>query len=309
MKKYIDMLTIGNLTPHLLSALAPLRLKYNIVSCRNEASAQAIKPISKLILTQKETTVYINDELVNLPYIEDYLENAAVKIEEDKLDYYYTVAVNKNNIEKLPQLLNDTVGLLDNDSTCILVVPTSEFSSIEEMSDNMQIFIESRSDKIVYLPVDLPYDFCRLIPAVKYMQENDLDNKTLIQLDLDSTYSKAAMLKLYRLIEETDNCAITVAATPDILFDTPVVSNKLTAVKPCFFNDLLWIGLRPAVIANSPANYWHTFNLWSSDISQTTYYTKFDSIVPDNSETHITTKAFYNELARLGINKLLTEEV
>lgn len=309
MKKYIDMLTIGNLTPQLLSVLAPLRLKYNIVSCRTEASAQAITSISKLILTQKDSTTFINDEKVNISYIEDYLENTAIKIDEDALDYYYTVAVNRENIEKLPALLNNTIGLMDNDTTCIIVVPISEFKSIEEMPESIQTFIEVRCDKIVYLPVDLPYDFCRLIPAVKYMQENDLDDKTLIQLDLDTVYSKNAMHKFYRLIEETENCAITVAATPDTLFDTPVVSNKLMAVKPSFFTDLLWIGLRPAVIANSPANYWHTFNLWSSDISQTTYYTKFEDITPDNSEVHITTKAFYNELARLGINKLLTEEV
>lgn len=309
MKKYIDMLTIGNLSPKLLSVLAPLRLKYNIVSCRTEASAQAIKPLSKLILTERNSNAYINDEIVNLAYVEDYLENAAAKINEEALSYYYTVAANKSNIEKLPALLNNTIGLADNDTVCILVVPTSEFASVEDMPDSIQTFIEVRCDKIVYLPVDLPYDFCRLIPAVKYMQENDLDDKTLIQLDLDTEYSKNAMHKFYRLIEETDNCAITVAATPDTLFDTPVVSNKLTAVKPSFFNELLWLGLRPAVITNSPANYWHTFNLWSSDISQTTYYTKFEDVMPDNSEVHATTKAFYNELARLGINKLLTEEV
>ena len=142
------------------------------------------------------------------------------------------------------------------------------------------------------------------------MKENDLDTKTLIQVDDDNTiYNVAARKKLARLLSETENCAIMAGASPDTLFDTPVISNEFTAVKPCFFTDLLWQGLRPAVITNSPANYWHTFNLWASDISQTTYYTKFYKIPTSNSSAHLKTKTFYNELARLGINKLLTEEV
>ena len=107
MKKYIDMLTIGNLSPNLLSVLARLRLEYNIVSCRTESSAELIKPLSKLILREKEHTVYINDELVNLPYIEDYLENAALKLDLDALDYYYSIAVNKKNVENLPQIIHN----------------------------------------------------------------------------------------------------------------------------------------------------------------------------------------------------------
>ena len=308
MKQYIDMLTIGNLSPNLLAVLAPLRLKYNIVSCRTESSAQAIKPLSKLVLTQADNIVYINGDAVNIAYIEDYLENAAFKLDNTTIeDHCYTIAANSQNIDKLPDVLNTVFDLTDN-CCCLLVVPTSEFASIEEMPEVVQTYIEVKCDKIMYIPSELPYDFCRLIPAVRFMQDNELDDTTLIQLDLDTVYSKDALMKLHRLIAETDNCSITVAATPDTLFDTPVVSNKLTAVKPNYFSELLWQGLRPAVIANSPANYWHTFNLWSADISQTTYYCKFDKIVPDNANMHLKTKAFYNELARLGINKLLTEE-
>lgn len=316
MKKYIDMLTIGNLSPNLLSVLAPLRLEYNIVSCRTEASAELIKPLSKLILREKEHTVYINDELVNLPYIEFYLENAAMKVDLGELDYYYSITLNKNNAENLPQIIHnlscDEQGnyIFENKSTFIVVVPKSEFESIEQMPETVQTFIELRSDKIVFLQSELPYDYCRLIPAIQYMKENDLDTKTLIQVNADNTiYNVAARKKLARLLSETENCAIMAGASPDTLFDTPVISNEFTAVKPCFFTDLLWQGLRPAVITNSPANYWHTFNLWASDVSQTTYYTKFYKIPTTNSQTHLKTKTFYNELARLGINKLLTEEV
>lgn len=316
MKKYIDMLTIGNLSPNLLSVLAPLRLEYNIVSCRTESSAELIKPLSKLILTEKEHTVYINDELVNLPYIELYLENAAAKVDLGELDYYYSIAVNKKNAENLPQIIHnlscDKEGnyIFENKSMFIVVVPKSEFETIEQMPESVQTFIEFRSDKIIFLQSELPYDYCRLIPAIQYMKENDLDTKTLVQVDADvTTYNVAAREKLARLLTETENCAIMAAASPDTLFDTPVISNELTAVKPCFFTDLLWEGLRPAVITNSPANYWHTFNLWASDVSQTTYYTKFYKIPTSNSSAHLKTKTFYNELARLGINKLLTEEV
>ena len=310
------MLTIGNLSPNLLSVLAPLRLEYNIVSCRTESSAELIKPLSKLILTEKEHTVYINDELVNLPYIELYLENAAAKVDLGELDYYYSIAVNKKNAENLPQIIHnlscDKEGnyIFENKSMFIVVVPKSEFETIEQMPESVQTFIEFRSDKIIFLQSELPYDYCRLIPAIQYMKENDLDTKTLVQVDADvTTYNVAAREKLARLLTETENCAIMAAASPDTLFDTPVISNELTAVKPCFFTDLLWEGLRPAVITNSPANYWHTFNLWASDVSQTTYYTKFYKIPTSNSSAHLKTKTFYNELARLGINKLLTEEV
>lgn len=316
MKKYVDMLTIGNLTPNLLSVLSTLRLEYNIVSCRNEDSAELIKPLSKLILRQKENTVYINDELVNLPYIEDYLENAAAKVNLQELDYYYSIAVNKKNVEKLPDIIHSLSSNehgevdLDNQSMFIVTVPKSEFATIEEMPETVQTFIELRTDKVIFIQSDLPYDYCRMIPAIQYMKENDLDNKILIQVNLDhGIYNIAARKKIARLLQETDNCAITAAASPDTLFDTPVISNDFTAVKPCYFNELLWEGLRPAVIANSPANYWHTFNLWASDLSQTTYYTKFYGIKTDNSVAHLKTKTFYNELARLGINKLLTEEV
>jgi len=316
MKKYIDMLTIGNLSPNLLSVLAPLRLEYNIVSCRTESSAELIKPLSKLILTEKEHTVYINDELVNLPYIEFYLENAATKIDLGELDYYYSIAVNKKNVENLQQIVHnlscDKEGnyIFENKSMFIVVVPKSEFETIEQMPESVQTFIEFRSDKIIFLQSELPYDYCRLIPAIQYMKENELDTKTLVQVDADvTTYNVAAREKLARLLTETDNCAIMAAASPDTLFDTPVISNELTAVKPCFFTDLLWEGLRPAVITNSPANYWHTFNLWAADLSQTTYYTKFYNVPTSNSSAHLKTKTFYNELARLGINKLLTEEV
>ena len=316
MKKYVDMLTIGNLTPNLLSVLSELRLEYNIVSCRNEPAAELIKPLSKLILRQKENTVYINDELVNLPYIQDYLENAAIHVNLAELDYYYSIAVNKKNIEKLPDVIHslscDEEGYVDadNKSMFIVVVPKSEFASIEELPETVQTFIEFRSDKIIFLQSDLPYDYCRLIPAIQYMKENDLDNKILIQVNADhGVYNTSARRKIARLLQETDNCAITAAASPDTLFDTPVISNDLTAVRPCYFNELLWEGLRPVVIANSPANYWHTFNLWAADLSQTTYYTKFYGIKTDNSLAHLKTKTFYNELARLGINKLLTEEV
>ena len=279
------MLTIGNLSPNLLSVLAPLRLEYNIVSCRTEASAELIKPLSKLLLREKEHTVYINDELVNLPYIEFYLENAVMKVDLGELDYYYSITLNKSNAENLPQIIHnlscDEHGdyIFENKSTFIVVVPKSEFESIEQMPETVQTFIELRSDKIVFLQSDLPYDYCRLIPAIQYMKENDLDTKTLIQVDADNTiYNVAARKKLARLLSETENCAIMAGASPDTLFDTPVISNEFTAVKPCFFTDLLWQGLRPAVITNSPANYWHTFNLWASDISQTTYYTKFYKI-------------------------------
>ena len=310
------MLTIGNLSPNLLSVLAPLRLEYNIVSCRTESSAELIKPLSKLILREKEHTVYINDELVNLPYIEFYLENAAMKVDLGELDYYYSIALNKNNAENLPQIIHnlscDKEGnyIFENKSMFIVVVPKSEFETIEQMPESVQTFIEFRSDKIIFLQSELPYDYCRLIPAIQYMKENDLDTKTLVQVDADvTTYNVAAREKLARLLTETDNCAIMAGASPDTLFDTPVISNEFTAVKPCFFTDLLWQGLRPAVITNSPANYWHTFNLWAADVSQTTYYTKFYKIPTSNSSTHLKTKTFYNELARLGINKLLTEEV
>ena len=316
MKKYIDMLTIGNLSPNLLSVLAPLRLEYNIVSCRTESSAELIKPLSKLILREKEHTVYINDELVNLPYIEFYLENAVMKVDLGELDYYYSITLNKSNAENLPQIIHnlscDEHGdyIFENKSTFIVVVPKSEFESIEQMPETVQTFIELRSDKIVFLQSELPYDYCRLIPAIQYMKENDLDTKTLIQVDADNTiYNVAARKKLARLLSETENCAIMAGASPDTLFDTPVISNEFTAVKPCFFTDFLWQGLRPAVITNSPANYWHTFNLWASDVSQTTYYTKFYKIPTTNSQTKQKKKTFYNELARLGINKLLTEEV
>lgn len=316
MKKYIDMLTIGNLSPNLLSVLARLRLEYNIVSCRTESSAELIKPLSKLILREKEHTVYINDELVNLSYIDDYLENTALNIDLDALDYYYSIAVNKKNVENLPQIIHDLSCdaegnySLENKSMFIVVVPKSEFETIEQMPESVQTFIEFRNDKIIFLQSELPYDYCRIIPAIQYMKENDLDTKTLIQVNADvTTYNIAARRKLARLLSETDNCAITAAVSPDTLFDTPVISNDFTAVKPCFFTDLLWKGLRPAVITNSPANYWHTFNLWAADLSQTTYYTKFYNILTSNSTAHIKTKTFYNELARLGINKLLTEEV
>lgn len=309
MKKYIDLLTIGNLSSELLTALSPLRLIYNIVSCRTESSARLIRPLSKLVLTQKDDKIFINDEQVDLPYFEYYIENAAFKLDKKKLDYFYTVAVNKNNIERLPKFLEETLDYHSNDSTCIVTVPVDEFASLEDMPESIQTMLEINCDKIVLLLSTMQYDYCRVVPAVKFMKENGYDDKTLISVDLDTDYKKEALNKFYRLIEETENSTITSAATPDTLFDTPVVSNKLTAVKPIFFVDLLWKGLRPAVMANSPANYWLTFNLWVADQSQTTYYTKFLNIVPDNSEANVKIKSFYNELARLGINKLLIDEV
>lgn len=309
MKKYIDMLTIGNLSSELLSILLPLRLTYNIVSCRTESSARLIKPLSKLVLTQKDGKTYINDEQVDLPYFEYYLENAAAKIDKKEFDYFYTVAVNRKNVDKLPKFVEETLDYHSNKCTYIVTVPGDEFATLEEMPENIQTLLEINCDKIVFLQSILPYDFCRTVPAVRFMKENELDNKTLISLDLDTDYRKETLIKFYRLIEETENSVITAAATPDTLFDTPVVSSKLTAFKPAFVSELFWQGLRPAVIANSPANYWLTFNLWSTDVSQTTYYTRFLNINPDNSEVQVKTKSFYNELARLGINKLLIDEV
>lgn len=309
MKKYIDLLTIGNLSSELLTILSPLRQIYNVVSCRTESSARLIKPLSKLVLTQKDNKTFINNEQVDLSYFEYYLENAAYKLDKTKFDYFYAVAANRKNVDRLPKLLEEIIEYRSNDTTCIVTVPVDEFASLEDMPENIQTLLEINCDKIVFLQSVLPYDYCRTITAVKFMKENGLENKTLISLDLDTDYKKEALIKFYRLIEETENSTITAAATPDTLFDTPVVSNRLTAVKPVFFADLLWQGLRPAVIANSPANYWLTFNLWSADVSQTTYYTKFLNIVPDNSEVSVKTKSFYNELARLGINKLLIDEV
>lgn len=309
MKKYIDLLTIGNLSSELLTALSPLRPVYNIVSCRTESSARLIKPLSKLVLTQKDNKTFINDEQIDLPYFEYYLENAVFKLDKMKLDYFYTVAVNKNNVERLPEFLEKTIEHSSNDATCIVTVPVDEFASFEDMPESIQTLLEINCDKTVFWQSTLPYDYCRVVPAVMFMKENGFDDKTLISLDLDTDYDRRSLNKLYRLIEETDDSVITAAATPDTLFDTPVVSNRLAAVKPAFFADLLWKGLRPAVIANSPANYWLTFNLWAADQSQTTYYTKFLNIVPDNSEVNVKTKSFYNELARLGINKLLIDEV
>ena len=87
MKKYIDMLTIGNLSSELLTTLSPLRQIYNIVSCRTESSARLIKPLSKLILTQKDNKNFVNGEQVDLPYFEYYLENAAYKLDKTKLSF------------------------------------------------------------------------------------------------------------------------------------------------------------------------------------------------------------------------------
>lgn len=309
MKKYIDLLTIGNLSPIVLKYLTPLRLKYNIVSCRiDNASAQNIAKLSKLILRQNGNSIFINDEKVELQYIEDYIYNAACKLDMKNLKNYYSIAINKSNAKRLPELFNK-ISQFDTQSICLLVCPISEFATVEELPEEIQMFIEFNCDKIVFIPVDIPYDFCRLIPAVKYMQDNNLQDETLIQIDLDSEYSIDALHKLYRLANETENFTITNAATPSTLFDTPVLSNYLTAVKPCYFNELLWKGLRPAIISNSPANYWHTFNLWVSDVSRSTYYCKFNKTSNETSFNDITIKAFYNELARLGINKLLTEEV
>ncbi|MBQ1495137.1 MAG: hypothetical protein IIZ37_09840, partial [Acinetobacter sp.] len=110
---------------------------------------------------------------------------------------------------------------------------------------------------------------------------------------------------------DTDELVITSAATPDVLFDCAVLSDKLTAIKPKYFTDMLWRGLRPMIVQNSSANYWHTFNLWVTNIYKGTYYCKFENVPIDNSTefANMQTKAFYNELARMGINKLLTEEV
>lgn len=309
MKKYIDLLTIGNLSSELLSSLSPLRQVYNIVSCRTESSAKLIKPLSKMILTQKDGKTFINDEQIDIPYFEYYLENVITKLDKSKFDYFYTVAVSRKNVDRLPKFLEDTIEYRSNDTTCIVTVPTDEFASIEDMPENIQTLLEINCDKLVFLQSTLPYDYCRIVSSVKFMKENGLDDKTLISLDLDTDYKKESLNKFYRLISETENSVITAAATPDTMFDTPVVSNKLLALKPAYLTELFWLGLRPAVIANSPANYWLTFNLWSADISQTTYYTKFLNIVPDNSEVNVKTKTFYNELARLGINKLLIDEV
>lgn len=307
--KYIDLLTIGNLSPIVLKILAPLRIKYNIVSCRNDnASSKCIAQYSKLILRQDSNSIYINDDKVEPQYIEDYIYNSAFQIDLKKLKNYYSVAVNKSTIKRLPELLN-TLHLLDTQSTCLLVCSTSEFSTVDELPEEIQMFIDINCDKIIFIPTNIPYEFSRLIPAVKYMRDNNLDNENLIQVDLNSEYSEDTFNKLYRLINETEEFTITSAITPNTLFDTPILSNYLTAVKPYYFSDLLWKGLRPAIISNSSANYWHTFNLWASDVSRSTYYCKFDKAIYDISTNDIKIKAFYNELARLGINKLLTEEV
>ena len=236
MKKYIDLLTIGNLTPEVLKILAHLRVKYNIVSCRvDNHSASLIAEKSKLVLRQNGKTVLIGEDVVEPQYIEDYIYNAAIQLDSKALKNYYSVAINRNNVEKLPSLLNK-LHLADTQSTCLLACPVSEFATVDELPEDIQMFIEVNCDKIVFIPVDIPYDFCRLIPAVKYMQDNGLDDETLIQVELDADYSEDTFNKLYRLIAETEEFTITSAVTPNTLFDTPVLSNQLTAVKLRYFN-------------------------------------------------------------------------
>lgn len=309
MKKYIDLLTIGNLTPDVLKVLAPLRARYNIVSCRSMASTELVNS-SKLILQEDHMKVKINNDEINLAYIEDYLENAICTTPLKELDNYYSIAINKSNAKNFINLANN-FGISQNNSVCLLVLPRSEFESVEKLPKHVKEFIDKHSTFIEIIQSDYNYDYSRLIPAVRYMLEHNLDDKNLIQLNADIDYSVYAIYKMNRLLNETDNFTITNAISPDSLFNTAILSNSFTAVKPKYFTSMLWEGLRNSVIENSSANYWHTFILWVTNVCMGNYYCKFEDVPFDTAVDEtlaLRMKAFYNELARIGINKLLTLE-
>lgn len=307
MKKYIDLLTIGNLSPDVLKILAPLRLRYNIVSCRSTASTELVTS-SKLILQQDHSKLTINNDVVNPEYIEDYLENAVCTVPLKDMTIYYSIAANKSNIKNFPELAK-TINI-SSTCICLLVLPTTEFASIDELPEEVKAFLNDNAEFIQVIMSAYNYDYSRLIPAVRYMLDNNLDDTNLVQLNLDLKYSVNALYKLNRLINETEDLTITNAATPDSIFDTAILSNALTFVKPKFFTSMLWEGLRSAVIQESTSNYWHTFNLWVTNICKGNYYCKFEDVPFDNNvdTSNVRTKSFYNELARIGINKLLIEE-
>lgn len=307
MKKYIDLLTIGNLSPEVLKILSPLRARYNIVSCRSMASTELVNS-SKLILQEEHSKLTINGDIAEPSYIEDYLENAICTKHLKPMDCYYSIAVNRANICNLITTLRE-FGVANNSSICILSVPTCEYKSIEDMPIDVQAFLCEHMTSIEIIFTNYNYDYSRLIPAVKYMYENNLKDKDLIQLNLDITYSPYAIYKLNRLINETDDMTITNANVFDSVFDTALLSNSLTYVKPKFFNNMLWDGLRDTVLDNSPAKYWHTFCLWAANKCKGNYYCKFEDVPFDNdiSSASARAKSFYNELARIGINKLLIQ--
>lgn len=307
MKKYIDLLTIGNLSPDVLKILSPLRARYNIVSCRSMASTELVNS-SKLILQEEHSKLTINGDIAEPGYIEDYLENAICTRHLKPMDCYYSIAVNRANIHNIIPTLKE-FGVANDSSVCILSVPVSEYKSVEAMPNDVQEFLQEHMASIEIIFSEYNYDYCRLIPAVKFMTENNLSDKDLIQLNLDITYSPYAIYKLNRLINETDDMTITNANAFDSVFDTAVLSNSLSYVKPRFFNNMLWDGLRDTVIDNSAAKYWHTFCLWAANKCKGNYYCKFEDVPFDNdiSTASARAKSFYNELARMGINKLLIQ--
>jgi len=307
MKKYIDLLTIGNLSPDVLKILSPLRARYNIVSCRSMASTELVNS-SKLILQEEHSKLTINGDIAEPAYIEDYLENAICTKHLKPIDCYYSIAVNRTNIHNLIPTLKE-FGVASDASVCILAVPTCEYKCVEDMPKEIQDFLVEHSPSIEIIFTNYSYDYSRLIPAVKFMTENNLKDKDLIQLNLDNTYSPYAIYKLNRLINETDDMTITNANVLDSIFDTAVLSNSLTYVKPRFFNNMLWDGLREAVIDNSSAKYWHTFCLWAANKCKGNYYCKFEDVPFDNDLATASSRAksFYNELARMGINNLLIQ--
>lgn len=303
----IDLLTIGNLSQNVLHKLSDLRAKYNIVSCRSNVINELVTA-SKLVLQQCKSDVFVNNEKIDFAYLEDYIEHAANAAGELQQKPWHVVALNKTNCLKLLEL--DKMFNFTEDSICIVVISLSEFQDLMQLPVELQTYLDQHRTIIRPIFTDLPYEYTRMIPAIQMMLENGLDDKGLLVLDADTQYSSYAIGKMHRLIRDTDNTVITSVTNNDTLFDTIVLSNKFTYVKPKFFNDLLWQGLRPAIISTSLSNYWHTFNLWTAHVNSDLYYCKFHNIVDDvaiSAKSCIKMKMFYNELARMGVTKLLLE--
>lgn len=319
--KYIDLLTIGSFDPTSLSMLQDFRLNFNVVSCRtNNIELFEFSKYVLEICQNKEEFKFI-DNLENTEITVN--RNDLFKIISSKLSnlrinrnlyiddtVYISITANSSNLNKLPFFMSDISNLNSANKVILLTLSTLEFKNKEQdINFNILRMISNYKDlKIIWS--NLPYEYCKFIPALNYLKENGLEEKLIYIVDLESTYSKNVFDKTISMLNDIEDTVITLDENLPCFFGFKLMSNYLSITKAKYFSDLIFNSLDNNIINTSSSDYWHTFCLWLAKRSNGTYSSKFDiNHINKNKDKllNLKTSELYTEIARLCINGYLNK--
>lgn len=317
MKKYIDILTIGELTNTAMAKLKAFRRTNVVVSVRPNFKGETrnvagLKACADIIINSvngdEESLLATNSlnetSLIKERQLEEFIKDNLVPVKTDREVFVvYTLA--KESLNTFPSSVKLSMLL-----ECDLVSKIFINVSNKDFPNGVKDFPTHFSKLLSSPRVQVLYNEPGLFNELKVLGMVDEDSYVIFT-DSNTLISNQCITKAVKIAEGLyKNEPYITEETDNTLFGTKVASPQFTLIKPKMVGSLIFEGATSSLVKSSPLNWWLTFNLWYSGLTTGAYSTQFDiknTISAEDREADLVASEFYSNLARMGIKKLFNK--